>query len=285
MIPISFIVNSQENRYYPGYTLSDDVQETQVDGLMTLASTLDEIEEGESTTLSPVINGVKKIWSDKEDEFLKNAFLSMNTDDCLDAFNKSFVTVSRSTLRRRCRELGLSKKSKDQRIWTKEQDDFLRKVYPCKSTLKCQKLFEKKFGISGDRRAIESRAKELKLVKNELLKKSVQRTLTKVQIAFLKRTYPRHSLVECSELFEKEFGFRLPETTLKRKCDDLGIKKTKNLKKRWTQKEDNYLRKIIKKNTYEQAAEDFSDHFKTTMTKVILEARCKKLGLLKRNNN
>lgn len=93
-----------------------------------------------------------QVWSDKEIEFLKANYNTMNKEYLAKKLGRSYVSVvARASI------IGISPQGKPQNLWSKEEEEYLRKNYNMKS----RKLIAKNLGRTEE--AIHLKAKKMKL--------------------------------------------------------------------------------------------------------------------------
>lgn len=104
-----------------------------------------------------------------------------------------------------------------QSVYTEEQDEFLREVYPVKGP-KTFKFFNKRFGTNKTKAGIYSRAKYIGIHWNGRCRWDEK------QIEYLKEIYPNRSISETTKMINEKFGTTHSVTAVQTKANRVGVK-------------------------------------------------------------
>ena len=298
MIPISSLLNQQENRIYPDYTIVLDGSQIQSRSPFLTSTTTVEVARLNDAE-NQQVKCFRRNWTRAHDQFIKDTFPHKKNKKCAKLFQKEFkVYMPVSTLRDRANYLGVvrEKREKSGNIdnqpsleWISEQDQFIRENYPHNTHIKCAGLFEKKFGLTMPISTLSDRAYTLGVTFNpkevaEKVKKSRVINWTQDHDQFIKENYPFTQHAVCAKLFEDRFQILMPESTLRGRASVLGIASHKSGRNwNWTDEMDMFLLDNCEMCTHKEIEKLFYEKFGSRIPSRTLKPRYKKLKKLSKS--
>ena len=304
MIPISSLLNQQENRVYPDYTIVLDGSQIESQSPFLTSTTTVEVARLNDAEKQQV-KCFRRNWTPDHDQFIKDNLPHNTYSQCVELFEKKDDTTvldgslieSRSPVLTSATTEAVprQKEAENQQVksrfrtWTKERDQFIKENYPNKSHIECAKLFEERFLEDLPITTLRDRAAFLGLTfKPKEVAEKVQKSRvinwTPDHDQFIRENYPRTERVKCAKLFEERYKIRMPVSTLRGRASVLGIALNKGgVNWNWTHEMDMFLLNKCEMCTYKEAEELFFEEFGSRRPSRTLKYRCAKLKKLSKS--
>lgn len=108
--------------------------------------------------------------------------------------------------------------------YTPEQNAWIAERYPTTPNRELAEAFSAEFGEPSTMGAMHAWGANHGMRKEPWVRPQAARRYTDEQLDFLRRTIPGRPLSETADLYEAEYGRRLPRTTLRNLCAKLGVR-------------------------------------------------------------
>lgn len=192
-------------------------------------------------------------------------------------FNEEFNSfLTKKELKEICIEHNITYQRKNiSSDWNEDQKKYLIQIAPYQTFIECAQLLNEKFGTNRTPKAIRHMAEQLKIT----TKKCSIDNWNEEMFDFLRIEAPAISLTACTAKFNEKFSTEYTDSTIRRKCEMLGVQcKTKTLHI-WSKDEKAYLREIAPKNTIEKIAELFNKKFEKNQRVEDIRNQCARLKI------